>query len=103
MNTPTAPDATGEEKPIIETIAKFAQPVAHLNKLGVRVPGEYAISVKRKNGRSKVWGAYWHEQGRPLLNPSGEELRSEFFLSLKTEVESYFEARLTPWIEFTEK
>jgi len=98
---PAAPDRTGEQKPVIESIASFSDPTGHLNKLGVKVPGVFAISVKRKSGNAKVWRATWHESKRPLENASGEELSSEMYHTLKAEVESYFETKVTDWQDFT--
>lgn len=96
-----AQDPTGEQKPVIEAIARFAQPIGHLNKLGVKVPGEFLISIKRKSGKATVWRAYWHEARRPFENAQGEELSSEMYLTLKAEIETYFETKVTDWQEFT--
>jgi hypothetical protein len=103
MNTngPTAPDRTGELKPVVESIAIFSDPTGHLNKLGVRVPGEFAISVKRKTAYAKVWRAMWHESNQPLRNKDGADLSSEMYLTLKAEVESYFKTKVKDWQDFT--
>src|SRR4051812_3082837 len=98
----TAPDRYGELKPILETIARFAEPQAHLNKLGVKVPGQFAISIKRTTGRSKTWRAYWHDTGQPFVNERGEQLKSEFFISLKTEIAGCFNKVVQTWEDFTE-
>jgi len=100
---PTVQNRNGQEKPVIESIAIFADPIGHLNKLGIKVPGQFSISVKRKSPNARMWHAYWYESGRPFLTARGEELASEMFETLRSEVESYFSTKAYDWVNFSEK
>jgi len=88
------------EKPTTQYRATFEQPRGHLNKLGVKVPGQFDIDVLATSRTLKLWEVRTVWNNKPLCKSNGEPITAASAALAQQAVAELYERRVSEWREF---